>query len=29
MTADGKDRFVFLVPVVDPSDHDHDGHDRD
>lgn len=24
MTVDGLDRFVFLVPVVDPSDHDHD-----
>ena len=31
MLADGKDRFVFLVPVVDPSDHDddHDDNDRD
>lgn len=29
MTADGKDRFVFLVPVVDPSDHDHDDPDND
>lgn len=31
MLADGKDRFVFLVAVVDPSDHDddHDDHDRD
>jgi len=28
MLADGKDRFVFLVPVVDPSDRD-DDHDDD
>jgi len=29
MPADGKDRFVFLVPVVDPSDHDDDDDDYD
>lgn len=28
MLADGKDRFVFLVPVIDPSDRD-DDHDDD
>ena len=29
MPAVGKDRFVFLVPVVDPSDHDDDDDDYD
>ena len=31
MLADGKDHFVFLVAVVDPSDRDddHDDYDND